>query len=74
MFQTTLKIKSAATKNTMSKFAKEHGCTLSDYQFRPDGFKSLTFKSKKYDYILELVDQLLGKDDKSSREKMIKKV
>ena len=74
MFQTTLKIKSAATKNTMSKFAKEHGCTLSDYQFRPDGFKSLTFKSKKNDYILELVDQLLGKDDNSSREKMIKKV
>lgn len=74
MYQATLKIKSASTKNTMAKFAKDHGCTLSDYQFRPDGFKSLTFKCKNYDYILDLVDQLLGKDDKSSREKIIKKV
>ena len=69
-----LDISSEPTHSEVSQFAKDHGCTATLVQENgPAGGNPLyLFQSKKFDYLAELVSQLLGTNtDEESIKTMI---
>lgn len=62
MYNIELDVSHEPTHSEVSQFAKDHGCTATLVQENgPAGGNPLyLFQSKKFDYLAELVSQLLG--------------
>ena len=60
MYTITSDINYTTSKSSVERFAKEHGCFISDFTYNgpAGGNHEVTFKSEILDHIQELADQL----------------